>query len=132
MSSPTRSWSETTIAWASLNCSRYHGFIIIVSSGRPHMFSVYQRGRGHDPVTVAGSIRSFVAVNTYASGEWSRSRRRQRSRDHRAFGAACQTGIAHAHRAPAASRNTRNDGSRCDHGPVPEIRIVAVPYELGR
>jgi hypothetical protein len=32
------------------------------------MFSVYQRGRGHDPVTVAGSIRSFVAVNTYASG----------------------------------------------------------------
>jgi hypothetical protein len=27
------------------------------------MFIVYQRGRGHDPVTVAGSIRSFVAVN---------------------------------------------------------------------
>jgi hypothetical protein len=24
---------------------------------------VYQRGRGHEPVTVAGSIRSFVAVN---------------------------------------------------------------------
>jgi len=28
------------------------------------MFAVYQRGRGQDPVTVAGSIRSFVAVNT--------------------------------------------------------------------
>ncbi len=27
------------------------------------MFSVYQRGRGHEPVTVAGSIRSFVAVS---------------------------------------------------------------------
>src|SRR3954469_12731122 len=63
MSSPVRSWSLTTMAWASLNCSRYHGSIMAVSSGRPHMFCVYQRGRGHDPVTVAGSIRSFVAVN---------------------------------------------------------------------
>src|SRR5437763_12272557 len=63
MSSPARSWSETTIACASLNCSRYHGSIIAVSSGRPHMFCVYQRGRGQEPVTVAGSIRSFVAVN---------------------------------------------------------------------
>ena len=34
-----------------------------VSRGRPHKFIVYQRGRGHEPVTVAGSIRSFVAVN---------------------------------------------------------------------
>src|SRR5437899_11340960 len=63
MSSPARSWSETTIACASVNCSRYQGSIIAVSSGRPHMFIVYQRGRGHEPVTVAGSIRSFVAVN---------------------------------------------------------------------
>jgi len=31
------------------------------------MFCVYQRGRGQEPVTVAGSIRSFVAVNTTAS-----------------------------------------------------------------
>ena len=62
MSSPARSWSETTIACASVNCSRYHGSIMAVSSGRPHMFIVYQRGRGHEPVTVAGSIRSFVAV----------------------------------------------------------------------
>src|SRR5919109_2316072 len=63
MSRPQRSWSETTTACASVNCSRYQGSIIAVSSGRPHMFIVYQRGRGHDPVTVAGSIRSFVAVN---------------------------------------------------------------------
>src|SRR5213594_3762629 len=63
MSRPARSWSETTIACASVNCSRYQGSIMAVSSGRPHMFIVYQRGRGHEPVTVAGSIRSFVAVN---------------------------------------------------------------------
>src|SRR2546427_33366 len=62
MSSPQRSWSDTTTAWASVNCSRYQGSIIAVSSGRPHMFIVYQRGRGHEPVTVAGSIRSFVAA----------------------------------------------------------------------
>jgi len=27
------------------------------------MLAVYHRGRGHEPVTVAGSIKSFVAVN---------------------------------------------------------------------
>src|SRR2546426_6960432 len=63
MSRPARSWSATTIECASVNCSRYQGSIIAVSRGRPHMFIVYQRGRGHEPVTVAGSIRSFVAVN---------------------------------------------------------------------
>src|SRR5581483_1927564 len=63
MSSPQRSWSETTTACASVNCSRYQGSIMAVSSGRPHMFIVYQRGRGQEPVTVAGSIRSCVAVN---------------------------------------------------------------------
>src|SRR5215471_7372377 len=63
MSSPARAWSETTTEWASLNCSRNHGSIIAVSSGRPHRFMVYQRGRGQEPVTVAGSIRSLVAVN---------------------------------------------------------------------
>ena len=34
-----------------------------VSSGRPHMLTSNQRGRGHEPVTVLGSIRSAVAVN---------------------------------------------------------------------
>jgi hypothetical protein len=33
-----------------------------VSSGRPHMLWSNHRGRGHEPVTVAGSTRSFVAV----------------------------------------------------------------------
>jgi len=36
------------------------------------MFCVYQRGLGHEPVTVAGSITSFVAVNaTVPSFAWS-------------------------------------------------------------
>lgn len=52
-------------AWASVNCSRNQGSIIALSSGRPHMLAVDQRGRGHEPVTVAGSIGSFVAVNIY-------------------------------------------------------------------
>src|SRR6266487_2858317 len=67
MSRPARDWSETTTACASENCSRNHGSIMAVSRGRPHMFIVYQRGRGHEPVTVAGSIRSFVAVNAIGS-----------------------------------------------------------------
>jgi hypothetical protein len=75
MSRPARCCSETTTASASSNCSRNFTSIIAVSSGRPHMFIVYQRGRGHYPVTVAGSSRSFVAV--YAMhASWSRFRRR--------------------------------------------------------
>src|SRR5512141_409071 len=66
MSRPARAWSETTRAWASVNCSRNHGSIMAVSSGRPQRFWVYQRGRGQEPVTVAGSIRSLVAVNATA------------------------------------------------------------------
>ena len=34
-----------------------------LSSGRPHMLTSNQRGRGHEPVTVLGSVRSAVAVN---------------------------------------------------------------------
>ena len=34
-----------------------------VSSGRPHMLTSNQRGRGKDPVVVLGRIRSAVAVN---------------------------------------------------------------------
>src|SRR5512140_3685605 len=51
------------MAWASVNCSRNHGSIIAVSSGRPHVFTLYQRGLGQEPVTVAGSNKSLVAVN---------------------------------------------------------------------
>ena len=39
-----------------------------VSSGRPHMLTSNQRGRGNDPVTVLGRIRSAVAVNMGSSG----------------------------------------------------------------
>src|SRR5664279_2223079 len=56
------------MARASENCSRYHGSIMAVSRGRPHRFRLYQRGRGHEPVTVAGSMRSLVAVK--AIGFW--------------------------------------------------------------
>ena len=34
-----------------------------VSSGAPHMLTSNQRGRGHEPVTVLGSVRFAVAVN---------------------------------------------------------------------
>ena len=34
-----------------------------VSSGRPHMLTSNQRGRGNDPVVVLGRIKSAVAVN---------------------------------------------------------------------
>src|SRR5437764_11863856 len=34
-----------------------------VSSGRPHMLTSNQRGRGNEPVTVLGRIISAVAVN---------------------------------------------------------------------
>jgi hypothetical protein len=34
-----------------------------VSSGRPHILTSNQRGRGNDPVVVLGRIRSAVAVN---------------------------------------------------------------------
>src|SRR5436189_4163840 len=63
MSRPARSWSAMTVAWASRNCSRNRTSRSAVSSGRPHSPWSYQRGRGHDPVTVAGSIRSRVAVS---------------------------------------------------------------------
>src|SRR2546425_13043529 len=38
-----------------------------VSSGRPHMLTSNQRGRGTEPVTVLGRIRSAVAVNMGSS-----------------------------------------------------------------
>ncbi len=36
--------------------------IMHVSSGFAHMLTSNQRGRGHEPVTVLGRIRSFVTV----------------------------------------------------------------------
>ena len=40
--------------------------IMQVSSGLPHMLVSNQRGRGHEPVTVLGRIRSRVTVNGMA------------------------------------------------------------------
>src|SRR6202030_1277711 len=41
-----------------------------VSSGRPHMLTSNQRGRGNDPVVVLGSMRPAVAVNIgYLQGD---------------------------------------------------------------
>src|SRR5450759_176962 len=62
MSRPARAWSAATIAWASVNCSRNQGSIMALSSGRPHKLALYQRGRGQEPVTVAGRSKSLVAV----------------------------------------------------------------------
>src|ERR1039458_4674235 len=63
MSSPARSWSLITTASASWNFSRKRTSSMQVSSGRPHILTSNQRGRGNDPVTVLGRIRLAVAVN---------------------------------------------------------------------
>src|SRR6266542_6069843 len=52
-----------TTAIASWNFSRKRTSSIQVSSGRPHMLTSNQRGRGNDPVVVLGKIRLAVAVN---------------------------------------------------------------------
>src|SRR6266496_2139697 len=48
---------------ASWNFSRKRTSSMQVSSGRPHMLTSNQRGRGKEPVTVLGRMRSAVAVN---------------------------------------------------------------------
>src|SRR5262245_65595327 len=63
MSSPASSWSLITVATASRCCSRKSTSPSAVEYGRSRRFPVYQVGRGHEPVTVVGSIRSFVAVS---------------------------------------------------------------------
>ena len=67
MSRPARSWSLITTASASWNFSRKRTSSMQVSSGRPHMLTSNQRGRGNDPVVVLGRIRSAVAVNMDSS-----------------------------------------------------------------
>src|SRR6185437_10678201 len=63
MSSPARSCSLMTTAIASWNFSRKRTSSMQVSSGRPHMQTSNQRGRGYEPVIVLGRIRLAVAVN---------------------------------------------------------------------
>ena len=62
MSSPARSSSLITTASASWNFSRNRMSSMHVSSGLAHMLMSNHRGRGHEPVTVLGRIRSFVTV----------------------------------------------------------------------
>src|SRR5580700_401466 len=50
-------------AIASWNFSRKRTSSMHVSSGRPHMLTSNQRGRGNDPVVVLGRMRPSVAVN---------------------------------------------------------------------
>src|SRR6202035_4203507 len=52
---------------ASWNCSRKRISSMQVSSGRPHMLTSNQRGRGNEPVTVLGRIRLALAVNMGSS-----------------------------------------------------------------
>ena len=54
MSSPARSSSLITVDSASPNFSRKRMSIMQVSSGRAHMLTSNQRGRGQEPVTVLG------------------------------------------------------------------------------
>src|SRR5438105_11489337 len=67
MSSPACSWSPSTAETASTNCSRKWVSAMPVENGWPCRLFVYHVGRGHDPVTVVGSSRSFVAVNIVES-----------------------------------------------------------------
>src|ERR1700722_2212226 len=52
-----------TTASSSCSFSRNRTSIMQVSSGRPHMLTSNQRGRGNEPVVVLGRIRSAVAGN---------------------------------------------------------------------
>src|SRR5690348_18442305 len=52
-----------TTAIASWNFSRKRTSSMQVSSGRPHMHTSNQRGRGYEPVIVLGKVRLAVAVN---------------------------------------------------------------------
>ena len=79
MSSPARSSSLMTTASASWIFSRKRTSIMQVSSGSPHMLTSNQRGRGHEPVTVLGRIRSAVAVNIEVSSESQRGQRCRRA-----------------------------------------------------
>src|SRR5215207_5347684 len=62
MSSPARSWSRRLVPTASVYCSRNRASAIASLNGRAARFSVYHVGRGSDPVMVAGSSKSFVAL----------------------------------------------------------------------
>src|SRR5688500_15083906 len=64
MSSPARAWSAVVHATASRYCSRKCASASASLNGRPRRLSRYQWGRGYEPTTVVGRMRSLVAMNT--------------------------------------------------------------------
>ncbi len=63
MSSPATSCSRRYADSASTYCSRNRDVTIASRNDRVPRFSVYQLGRGNDPVIVVGSIFPAVAFN---------------------------------------------------------------------
>src|SRR4030095_12549730 len=63
MSSPATSCSRRYTDNASTYCSRNRDVTIASRNDRVPRFSVYQLGRGNDPVIVVGSIFPAVAFN---------------------------------------------------------------------
>jgi hypothetical protein len=63
MSNPARSWSLATTAMASWDFSQKRTSSMQVSKGLPRMLTSNHRGRGQDPVTVLGSMKSWVTVD---------------------------------------------------------------------
>src|SRR5689334_10024696 len=60
MSRPARSWSRMKVPTASVYCSRNRASAMASRNARRPRFSVYQAGRGSDPVIVVG--RMIVSV----------------------------------------------------------------------
>src|SRR5437588_9837037 len=60
MSRPASSWSRRKQASASSYCSRKRRVTIASRNMRVPRFSVYQLGRGSEPVIVVGSMMSLV------------------------------------------------------------------------
>ena len=63
MSSPATSCSRKYTDSASTYCSRNRDVTIASRNDRVPRFSVYQLGRGNDPVIVVGNIFPAVAFN---------------------------------------------------------------------
>src|SRR4026207_1376508 len=65
MSSPATSCSRRYTDSASTYCSRNRDVTIASRNDRVPRFSVYQLGRGSEPVIVVGSVIPAVAFNMY-------------------------------------------------------------------
>src|SRR5579862_8800 len=65
MSKPATSWSRRYTDRASVYCSRNLLLAIASTNDRVPRFSVYQLGRGSEPIIVVGRILSLVARNIF-------------------------------------------------------------------